>query len=413
MGIARRPDLRGMARHARLRVRRMKWMKTLSDGNLALTRSFGCLLILVGLNACQCRNPREEVNVGKDLVLQARQWRQAKGMAAARDELTMALGKLDSGRGFMEKRLWRTNADKAFSFPGSLDRMPVAKRGRTGIFFLPGFDPHTGDSLRVIQQAVDVLQAQGWRALLVPVPLHLTPRQDAAAVQAVLAEQLPLVDQVILVGFSKGGLDWMHWFAEQGRNLPEPERSKIRLMLTFAGALRGSAMASWLTTADGRVAWTTRAFTRIFDPHGKKKLEELKSISADPWAGPLKPRMRELTPGIRLVSLVAIPEGKCGRTEIHRGFCLLSFLVSAHWCWLGPLDGMTETASQVLPPEAGVSQHIVRVQGSHALLDGRYLNGGIVSKIYLARGSDHWRGGEELLDDLLRALPSHWVIPER
>ena len=57
--------------------------------------------------------------------------------------------------------------------------------------------------------------------------------------------------------------------------------------------------------------------------------------------------------------------------------------------------------------------HIVRVQGSHALLDGHYLNGGTVSKVFLKKNRDSWRGGEELLDDLLRALPSAWVMNRR
>jgi hypothetical protein len=64
---------------------------------------------------------------------------------------------------------------------------------------------------------------------------------------------------------------------------------------------------------------------------------------------------------------------------------------------------------QVLPDEAGIPQHIVRVRGSHALLDGRYLSGGLVSRKYSQRGSDFWSGGEEVLDDILRALPIHWV----
>ena len=54
-------------------------------------------------------------------------------------------------------------------------------------------------------------------------------------------------------------------------------------------------------------------------------------------------------------------------------------------------------------------QHIVRVMGSHALLDGRYLNGGIVSKAFLKRDGQAWQGGEELLDDLMRALPGEWL----
>jgi hypothetical protein len=64
----------------------------------------------------------------------------------------------------------------------------------------------------------------------------------------------------------------------------------------------------------------------------------------------------------------------------------------------------------VLPASAEMPQHIIRVLGSHTLLDGRYLNGGTVSKTYQSSGWGGYRGGEEMLDDLLRAIPRHWVF---
>ena len=36
-----------------------------------------------------------------------------------------------------------------------------------------------------------------------------------------------------------------------------------------------------------------------------------------------------------------------------------------------------------------------------------------VSKAFLKRDCEAWQGGEELLDDLLRALPSDWVMKKR
>jgi len=348
-----------------------------------------------------------------DLVLKAREWRREKGMAAARDDLTVALKELDAGHGLMEQRLWHTNADKGFSYPDSLSQLSKAQRQRTGIFFLLGFHTANGQSERVVRHVEAYLQQQGWHAHLVKVPPHRTSREDAMAIQATLSEHLPQLDRAIVIGFSKGGLDWMHWFAEQGHRLPKAEREKIRLMLTFAGVLRGSAVADWLAHAGGPIPSTTRGYIRVFDKHGEEVLTDVRSICVDPWAVTQRPQMRELTPWLRLVSLVAIPEGKGGLTRVHRGFSLLSWLVAMQWRWLGPLDGMTETASQVLPQAAGVPQHIVRVQGSHALLDGHYLNGGTVSKAFLKKNRDSWLGGEELLDDLLRALPSAWVMNRR
>ena len=334
-------------------------------------------------------------------------------MAAARDQLTTSLGRLDAGKGFMEKRLWRTNADKAFVYPDSLARLPKSDRQHTGIFFLMGLQSNAQESELVIRNVEMFLRNQGWHARLILVPMHGTTEEAAVIIQQTLAAQLPQLDRVMIIGFSKGGLDWMHWFAEQGQQLPAKERAKINLLVTFSGVLRGSVVANWLADAWGPVAVSTRYFLRLFHKHGREMLTAVKSLSADPWTTAHPPKMRELTPGLRMVSLVAIPEGAQGRTEVHRGFGILSFIVAEHWRGIGPLDGMTETASQVLPEQAGVPQHIVRVKGSHALLDGHYLNGGTVSKAFLKRDCEAWQGGEELLDDLLRALPSDWVMKKR
>ena len=365
------------------------------------------LVALLGFTSCQCGRPSP--NASKDLILLARQWRQEQGMTAARDQLTVALGRMDAGRGFMEKRLWRTNSDKTFKYPESLASLPQKTRQRTGIFFLMGLQSNAQQSELVIRNIETYLSRQGWHAHLVPVPMHGTAREDAVVIQETLAKHLPHLDRAMIIGFSKGGLDWMYWFAEQGHKLPAKERAKIRLLITFSGALRGSAVARWLTDAWGPVALSTRYFLRLFRKDGREMLADVKSIRDDPWAGLHPPRMRELTPHLRMVSLVAIPEGPQGRTEVHWGFGVLSFIAARHWQWIGPLDGMTETASQVLPEQAGVPQHIVRVMGSHALLDGRYLNGGIVSKAFLKRDGHAWQGGEELLDDLMRALPGEWL----
>jgi hypothetical protein len=66
---------------------------------------------------------------------------------------------------------------------------------------------------------------------------------------------------------------------------------------------------------------------------------------------------------------------------------------------------MSESAAQLLPPKENVSKWIVRVKGSHAMLDGRYVNGGVVSRGYQTGGRKWWHGGDEVMDDLLRALP--------
>ena len=118
----------------------------------------------------------------------------------------------------------------------------------------------------------------------------------------------------------------------------------------------------------------------------------------------MKP-LRSVAPQLHTIQFVALPEGRDGQTHANGFFDWTSFS-AGHWQrWMGPCDGMSESAAQLLPPRENVPTWIVRVKGSHALLDGRYLNGGIVSRAYKAKGRDRWHGGEEVMDDLMRALP--------
>ena len=91
-------------------------------------------VVFLSLTACQSGKSLA-VPDPDDLLFQARTWRTEHGMAKARDDLTEALGKLDSGKGEFERRLWRTNADKSLTFPDSLSGLSLAERHRTGIFW--------------------------------------------------------------------------------------------------------------------------------------------------------------------------------------------------------------------------------------------------------------------------------------
>ena len=345
-----------------------------------------------------------------DLVRQAREWRQQDGLKASRDRLVAALETMDAEDGAFERRLLRANGDKSFAFADSMAGFTAAQRRRTGIYFLCGFHTASDLSKRVAANVVESLRRQGWRARLIDLTPHETVPQDARRVQAALEKELPQVDRAVIAGFSKGGLDWMQWFAHEAEKLPVRERAKVRLMLSFAGVLRGSMVADWLYRGWPPFAHTTRMYVRLFDSEGRKVIEDVRSVSQDPWIQDPAPRLREMAPGLRVVSLVAVPDGAGGHPRPHLGFNLLSRFVSTQWRWVGPLDGMTESASQVLPPGSGVEQHLVRVLGSHALLDGRYVNGAKVSTSFMQKNSDQGRGGEELLDDLLRSLPRDWVM---
>ena len=256
------------------------------------------------------------------------------------------------------------------------------------------------------------LKKRGWHAVLVEVPPHRKPAQDAAAIQTLLARDLPHLDRAVLVGFSKGGLDLMSWFANEAPKLPAEQRQKIRLMVNFAGVLRGAVVGDWVTKARGPVAGSMRAYLRNAEDEGGSVWEEVAAVAEDPWSRPSseQPQLRRFAPAMRVVNVVPVPEGKQGIPAAAYRASWLSWFVTSQWRWIGPFDGIAESASHVLPPSAGMPQHIIRVLGSHTLLNGRYVNGGTVSKTYQSSSRGGYRGGAEMLDDLLRAIPRHWVF---
>lgn len=362
--------------------------------------------LLIALAACQSSPPQDPAGSG-GLITSAREWRTESGIAAARDRLSDALIKIDADGGSLERRVLQTHADKTLCLPDSLAALTREQRSGTGIFLVLGYHTKKGRSEPVIRHLEKFLQAGGWHAVLVPVPIHGTTDENAAAIHKVLSHDLPKLQQAVVVGFSKGGLDWLQWFASHSEELPVTQRKKIRLMVNFAGALRGAAVANWMAEGDGLVPGVLRARLRLHTDHA---LPAVKSTGVDPWSNGRSPVLAARFPRLRSISIVAVPEGADGQTHADVMFSRLAKLCTRQWKWLGPVDGLVETAGQVLPAEAGVPQHIVRVFGSHAVLDGCYVNGAAVSKVYQKRGADYWMGGEELLDDLLRALPRKWVL---
>ncbi|MDP9099188.1 MAG: hypothetical protein M3N48_09390, partial [Verrucomicrobiota bacterium] len=169
--------------------------------------------------------------------------------------------------------------------------------------------------------------------------------------------------------------------------------------------LRGSAIAGWAANDHGMDATVFRSIMLVrFGTKGATP-QYLRSLAQDPWSRPEAPPLRTVVPQLRAIEYVAVPEGADGLTHMNGFFHWVSHRASARQRWMGPCDGMAESAAELLPRREKIPAWIVRVKGSHALLDGRYLNGEIVSHRFYEKGPDKWKGGEELMDDFLRAVP--------
>jgi len=339
-----------------------------------------------------------------DLMVEARGWVEKDGRAKACKRLNKEVAKLDDSGGMFEKRLMRANDDKARVFPDSVATLPRAERKRVGIYFLLGFNQDRGRSPPIVERAARRLRERGFRARVIPVEGRRTAQQDAAMVRKYLARELPEVDRAILVGFSKGSGDLTEFWLGQARKLPPEELKKIHLWANFAGVLRGSEVARWLACESGPKEVAYRAFVNLKSGRPLARFDDLASIATDPWATGRRRMPENLASGFLVIDVVVIPDGPEGWSESDPLFERLGRAASAERR-LGPCDGLVESASSVLPKQIGVRQWIVRVHGSHALLDGRYPNGSPVAPGYLRGGESQLESGMELMDDFLRALP--------
>jgi hypothetical protein len=357
-----------------------------------------CTPILAKLSGAETNNA--------DLLTQARIWRQRLGLAGARDKLLDALPQEDSSKGDFERRIWATNADKARVWPNAAVQCSADERSRTGIFIVLGYRQRTGRSQRVVRHVANKLQENGWHAQRIDVPeWSASAADDVAAIDKTITRELPKVDRAILVGFSKGGWDWINWFHGPAMNLPAKERAKIRLLVDFAAILRGSAIAGWAADDHGLDATFFRSI--MFVRFGTKGAtpQYLRSLSKDPWSRQDPPSLRAVAPHMRAIEYVAVAEGADGYPHTNGFFHWVSQRSTEKQRWMGPVDGMAESAAELLPPSEKIPAWVVRIKGSHALLDGHYLNGGAVSRRYHTKGDEKWKGGEEMMDDFLRALP--------
>jgi hypothetical protein len=372
---------------------------------MAIRFPFHAISFLLFCTAASANVASDESN-SPDLLTQARIWRQRYGLAGARDKLLAALPREDSSKGEFERRIWATNADKGRVWPDSAAQCSAAERSRTGIFIVLGYRQRTGRSQRVVRYVANKLQENGWHAQLIDVPeWSASAADDVAAIDKTIARELPKVDRVILVGFSKGGWDWINWFHGPAMNLPAEERKKIRLLVDFAAILRGSTIAGWAANDHGLDATLLRSMMLVrFGAKGATP-QYLRSLSKDPWSRENSPSLRAVAPQLRAIEYVAVAEGADGYPHANGFFHWVSQRSTQRQRWMGPCDGMAESAAELLPPGEKIPAWVVRIKGSHALLDGHYLNGGAVCRRYHAKGDERWKGGEELMDDFLRALP--------
>lgn len=341
----------------------------------------------------------------RDLLQQSRKWVAEYGRAKSRDRLTMALARQDDSKGFLERRLIKTNQEKDYVFPKSLATLPREERGKIGVYFVLGFNQDKGRSPPLIREAVRHMTAQGYQAKFIDVASRQTAQNDAKVIAETLAGELPKVDKAMLLGFSRGGTDLVHFWLGPANNLPVDELAKIKIWANFAGVLRGSEVARWGAAGNDPLAWGFRCFLNWREGAPRTTAEDLASIGYDPWFYPHRGFPIVMTKKLTVINFVSIPDGEDGWPVDDKHFKILATTAANQARVVGPCDGLVESAAAILPPRTGLEQWIVRVRGSHSLLGGKYLNGNEVAPCFHQGHQARLKSGNQLLDDFMRALP--------
>lgn len=356
------------------------------------------------------RVPEQTIaNPPGDLLIEARKWTEEDGRVAACERVDEELAKFDDSGGMFEKRLMRANGDKSFSYADSAARMSMRERKRTGLYFILGFNQDRGRAPPIIRRAAERLAERGFRARVLGVPGRKTADEDAVMVREFLETELPKVDRAMLIGFSKGSADLVEFWLDEAPKLPRAQLRKIRCWTNFAGVLRGSEVSRWLATSRGPKAALFRAYVNFKSGTPTAKFDDLASIGYDPWFVGDRRMPAGLAPGFLVINVVVVPEGPEGWAESDPVFEMLGRAGASGRRTVGPCDGLVESASSILPERAGLRQWVVRINGSHATLDGVYRNDSPVTTGYGNNDEAQLESGLPLMDDFLRALP-RWVI---
>ncbi|MBK1830880.1 hypothetical protein JIN77_09095 [Verrucomicrobiaceae bacterium R5-34] len=340
-----------------------------------------------------------------DLLAQSRQWVTAVGRPQARDQLSKALARQDQSDGQLERRLFKTNAEKDYIFPESLATMPRAERNKTGVYFVLGFNQDKGRSPPIIRRTVQHMNDLGFRAKFIDVASRQTADNDASVIAKALRQELPKVERAMLLGFSRGSTDLVHFWHGPAHDIPAEELRKIRLWANFAGVLRGSEVARWGALGHDPLAWGFRCFLNWREGAPRTSSADLASIGYDKWQYPGRGFPEAVRDDITVINFVSLPDGTDGWPEEDRHFKWLASTAARQGRVIGPCDGLVESAASILPPQTGIEQWIVRVHGSHSLLGGRYMNGKPVAARYHEGQKNRLQSGVTLLDDFVRAVP--------
>ena len=332
-------------------------------------------------------------------------------MAEARASLEALMQLQDSTLGDFERELIHAKNDPSFAVADAIQALPrTAEPGRLTrqdflFLFLNGLgQTRNSRATKLLMDATDHLRAEGFPAEILETGPFASTQANARMILPQLRAKLSPAStkHVVIVAISKGTHDLVEALAMNADQptLSPTELGKIDFVVSISGIVRRSAVASWLVRPKGLLPRLVRAFMQAPLIGKFPDLDGIQSLTTDPWDHLLA---RGGARGLRCtwLSYAVLPDGQNGhpktgflRTRLLRGLRGSSKEI-------GPYDGLTESASSVLPPGTGLEQWIVRVRGAHGVINGKYLDG---TPVVAPRSGVS--AAVEIIEPLLRCLPT-------
>ncbi len=341
-----------------------------------------------------------------DLLVYGRELAQAQGMARARDALAQLIPAQGDDDGAFESAMASAARDPAFRVPNSVADLPMEKRARIGFFFAYGIGHAKLKAPKLIRSAALRLEAQGFKIHLFDTLSAGSSDENGRMIADQLDEKLDQLDAVVLVTASKGTQDFVYALTKHAHRIRPDRFAKLRVVTSLSGVVRMSQFARWMMGSPERKAKFTRwlAINPVYSVF--ESLDGVRSLAQDPWDFVTEEQVRSLREKLTWINFVMLPDTPEGWPTMTSFMEFMKTSIYKELPATGPYDMLVESAASMLPPGTGIRQWIVRAEGSHGLVNGKFLDGTPASAVFAREGAKaNLEAAVEVMETFLRAMP--------
>jgi hypothetical protein len=303
-------------------------------------------------------------------------------------------------------------------YDDSLFSLSAAEKESTTVLFLPGYGnggDRYGKMLEAMSKKLATREKTGgnFKTIFVKTKSKQGADVNNPIILNALSQALDSSKRVIIVSISKGTSDLLQaLLSDEYFNFPLSKRAKIKTVISLAGVARISHV-SWYVAESGTLKAKILGFIhKLQMPRNERSLNGMHSLSIDPLDVDDVSVLKEALPASTWITGMAFPEGPFGQVSREALFMKSDKLYPDKNYLTGPVDGVMESMSSLLPHGSGVPQWVVRVYGSHQSFDGYFREDWTpVSQYYRVgmQDEEYIAPGYNLLENYFRSIPARIV----